>query len=993
MIRELKQTLTQEMTKILDRLNNGYTIDFTGIVDKIYYINSIIFNGIESPITNATTEEMCVPLPPPIVEPPTPPEPILTIPTVVTTSLVATSNTTITSGGTIMSEGNTAVTQKGVCWVQNTNPTLQPTIDDDLTVDGTGASTYVSNITNLIAGTSYHIRAYAINSVGVAYGNKLTITTLTNVALPIVTTSSASVTNSTIDTGGEVTDEGSSDVTARGVCISVFQNPTLTDLKSSNGSGIGVFVSNFSGLAIGTTYYLRAYATNSVGTAYGNQVIASTTSAAATITTTTISSWSTTYASGGGDISSDGGSPVTSRGVCWSTSSSPTVLGSKTTDGAGIGHYMSLLTGLTPGTLYYVRAYAINGQGPTYGNQVSFTTNANLPTVTTTAVTGITLSGAVSGGNITSDGGAPVTERGVYWDTTGNPNRFDPGVVSGSGTGSFSSILGPLVENTTYYIRAYAYNSAGWGYGDLISFSTLAILATLTTSTATSITTTSASITGNITFTGPGTIAERGICYNTFTAPTIDGPNIITGDTNPFTASLTGLQPNSTYYARAYVIYDGSPIYGNQVAFVTLTSGVVPVVPTPNIVNIVSKNTVAISVASNTVLQTGGASIDEVGFVIKAGSDPTIADGKVQVTTTNVPISYIFTGLTPGVSYYIKAYAHNSAGYGLGVTTIQATDAVVVTTVPSVTITNVEKTSSTIKVRGTITNTGNSAVTDVSFGRKTSSGVLITDDPIVSVLGGNLFEATYYSLTPATNYYFKAFATNSVGVGESADLMITTNVLLPNPTVITNTSYISTTTELTVGLEIYGGDPSAVIPLQGFYWSESVFNESEFNEGWVDNYMAEGLTSYTITGLTPNTTYFVRAVANVSSPTPDIVVGQQIAMDTLNDNPGTNTLKSMSVGSTVGRLTYEIWLSNDTLDTIFYRLRVKNVTKGGDWVTGPQMPIAAEVINQLVSYEATNIGVSNSSGDSIEILLSNTDGSTWDAVLETTSPITLPYSI
>jgi hypothetical protein len=93
-----------------------------------------------------------------------------------------------------------------------------------------------------------------------------------------------------------------------------------------------------------------------------------------TLSTVAVSSITTTSASSGGNITSDGGTPVTARGVCWSTSSGPTIADSKTIDGAGVGSFTSSLTGLATGTTYYVRAYATNSSGTAYGNEVSFVT-------------------------------------------------------------------------------------------------------------------------------------------------------------------------------------------------------------------------------------------------------------------------------------------------------------------------------------------------------------------------------------------------------------------------------------------------------------------------------------------------------------------------------------------------------------------------------------------------------------------------------------------
>jgi len=97
--------------------------------------------------------------------------------------------------------------------------------------------------------------------------------------------------------------------------------------------------------------------------------------------TTTISNISYTTASSGGNVTNDGGTVVTERGVCWSTSQGPTIADSKTIDGNGTGNFTSNITGLTAGTLYFVRAYATNSVGTAYGNQVSFSTIGNCGTV------------------------------------------------------------------------------------------------------------------------------------------------------------------------------------------------------------------------------------------------------------------------------------------------------------------------------------------------------------------------------------------------------------------------------------------------------------------------------------------------------------------------------------------------------------------------------------------------------------------------------------
>ena len=197
------------------------------------------------------------------------------------------------------------------------------------------------------------------------------------------------------------------------------------------------------------------------------------------LTTTAVSSITSSTASCGGNITSDGGSTVTVRGVCWGESPTVTVTDKNTTDGTGTGSYTSSITGLTGNTTYYVRAYATNSKGTGYGSAKTFTTlpaSNQVPVLTTNVAKSVTSTTAASGGNVSSDGGATITDRGICWGTTHNPTIANSKTTDGNGTGSFTSNLTGLTPNTTYYMRAYATNSVGTGYGNEISFLTMGII-------------------------------------------------------------------------------------------------------------------------------------------------------------------------------------------------------------------------------------------------------------------------------------------------------------------------------------------------------------------------------------------------------------------------------------------------------------------------------------------------------------------------------------
>ncbi len=546
------------LTKTVDGTGSGdYSSKIAGLQPgNVYYVRAYATNGIGTVYGNEVQFSISAVLP------------------VVTTSnwVQNISSTSAIVGGSVVSNGGVPIVEKGICWSTGNNPTYQ----SNRTIEGTALGDFSSSISNLYPNTQYFFRAYAKNSIGVAYGALYSFTT--KASLPVVSTNTfVELSSSSAMCGGNVSETGGLAVTARGVCWGLSSTVLFYPVNSytNDGSGSGSFSSSISNLTPATLYYYRAYAVNSLGVSYGAVVSFSTLSTLASVTTSSVSSVGSSSATCGGNVVSDGGSLISARGVCWNTSGNPTILSSKISEGTGKGAFSLNISGLQPGTTYYLRAYVTNGQGTSYGEQVSFKTLATLPVLSTSSISSVGSTSAVSGGVISTDGGASIISKGVCWNTYGNPTINSSKTNDGGGSGSFTSSITGLSGNTTYYVRSYATNSQGTDYGSQISFTTLSPTVIINTSSVTSISTTSAVCGGSITSDGGYYISSRGVCWSSSTTtPTISNSSYASSGsgTGVFTVNLNSLSSNTTYYARAYATNYLGTKYGDVVSFSTSKS-------------------------------------------------------------------------------------------------------------------------------------------------------------------------------------------------------------------------------------------------------------------------------------------------------------------------------------------------------------------------------------------------------------------------------------
>ncbi len=280
--------------------------------------------------------------------------------------------TSAKGSGKVVSDSGAEIIECGICWATATHPTIQA--DHIVAVDS--HDVFVLEMTDLLPGIRYYVRAYAKNSVGFVYGNEVSFVTGDAVLPSVTTLDVADITWTTAKGGGNVTDDGDAEITERGICWSTSHNPTTNESHVNSGTGTGFFTGNMTGLTANTTYYVRAYAINSAGTNYGSEVSFTTQQAITlpTVTTGQVTNIQQTSATGGGNVTNSGGANVTERGICWGASHNPTTSGSHASNGTGTGSYTVNMSGLSPSTTYYVRAYAINSAGTSYGSEVPFTT-------------------------------------------------------------------------------------------------------------------------------------------------------------------------------------------------------------------------------------------------------------------------------------------------------------------------------------------------------------------------------------------------------------------------------------------------------------------------------------------------------------------------------------------------------------------------------------------------------------------------------------------
>ena len=609
-----------------------------------------------------------------------------TLASISTSAISNISQTTATTGGTISNNGGATITASGVCW----STTQNPTIANNKSTDGTVTVSFTSSITGLTANTTYYVRAYAINSVGTAYGNEVSFKTSQVTTIPVLTTTIASnISQTSATSGGTISSNGGATITASGVCWSTTQNSTTTNSKTTDGTVTGSFTSSITGLTANTTYYVRAYAINSVGTAYGNEVSFKTldilqpntvadidgnvynTVTIGTQTWMTANLKTTNYNDGTAipnvtDASTWGGLPTGAQCDYNNTPANTTTYGK-------LYNWYSVNTGKLCPTGWHVpsntewttlQTYLIandyNYDGSTTGNYIA----KSMASITGWSST--TTTGAI--------GNTPSTNNKSSFTALPGGGRYSNGAFNYVGNyGLWWSSTDYSTSDANYRGLSYDYSYLNGGnspkvngfsvrcMSDVIQTSSIP---TISTNAVSLITQTTVSSGGTIASNGGATITASGVCWSTTQNPTTSNTKTTDGiTTGPYTSSITGLTANTTYYVRAYATNSVGTAYGNEISFKTLSTTVTIPTLTTSTVSSVSQTT---AVGGGSISSNGGAAITASGICWSTNQNPTIANNKTTDGTTSSTFVSSITGLTANTTYYVKAYATNSVGTAYG---------------------------------------------------------------------------------------------------------------------------------------------------------------------------------------------------------------------------------------------------------------------------------------------------------------------------------------
>lgn len=577
-------------------------------------------------------------------------------PTVVTNAAQSVEETTANVSGNITATGGENASHVYFYYDTNSGAPYASSVNAS---GSYGVGEFSFGLTGLTPGQIYYGHASANNSGGTGNGTETSWLMKPNPATSFQSTGNGTTWISSSWTNG----------TGTGYVEVRYLSGAVAPSDNTSGTlgfwGTTDTTANITGLSSGNQYTFRIFTHANSGalwsTADGSVTFTDWTDNATVITAPTLvtanaSSISYFSVTGEGNITATGGENATERGFQYGIgdfSSNVSQSGSYST-----GNFTIPISGLSDNTEYQYRAYAINSAGIGYGSSVNFTTlDALPPTVVTGNASSVSYTSVTGEGNITVITGENATQRGFQYGIGGfTSNISESGAFS---TGNFTLAISGLLDNTEYQYRAFALNTQGIGYGATVNFTTLDIVApTVVTINATSITSSTATLSGNVTSTGGPNYGTRFVQWGTssgnYTSNSTASGSYTIG---VFNIGITGLSANTTYYFRAGAINNGNVGYGMEATFATSAApSTAPSAPT---------NFTVTDLGGITATANWTASSNTTGYVIwisrtEYPDDTTSFEVAYNGTDTSVNL----TGLAMGNTlYYLSLRAYNEVGY------------------------------------------------------------------------------------------------------------------------------------------------------------------------------------------------------------------------------------------------------------------------------------------------------------------------------------------
>jgi phosphodiesterase/alkaline phosphatase D-like protein len=422
---------------------------------------------------------------------------------------------------------------------------------------------FSANLAGLTPGTTYYYRAKADGDGDPVNGLEDSFTTLTTPP-SVATGDPSNITTDGARLNGNLLSKG----TATSVSVSFEWGPTASyghETAAEVRTGNEAFYFDLSGLASDTPFFYRAKAVGHGEPVYGLEKSFITGTTSPSVATGAAVDVTTTSAALNGNLSSLGTADNVAVSFEWGLTTS---YGNTTTSDlkTATGMFSANLTGLTAKTTYHFRAKAV-GDGTVRGDDMTFTTLTVPPSVTTNVASNVATASATLNGSLTSLGTAASVTVSFEWKASGG--SYAPIAVRVMDSiGTFSVELNSLTPGTTYYYRAKAVGD-GSDEGDQMSFTTLAA-PTVTTNHAGNLTTTSATLNGNLAVLGTATSINVSFEWKASGGSYTPIAVGVRDSIGTFSVDLTSLTPGTTYYFKAKADGDGDPVYGEEKSFTTL---------------------------------------------------------------------------------------------------------------------------------------------------------------------------------------------------------------------------------------------------------------------------------------------------------------------------------------------------------------------------------------------------------------------------------------